>query len=241
MSSFRDFLAVRFARRYLGLHLTIGFLVSIGAVWVFTLIAENVVRARALTRFDLALHDWIRAHASTFGYAAFGAVTELGSPMVLGIMALLGAVVFWRDRRWLVLAVWLATFLGGGLLDFSLKLIVHRPRPEYASDFLTHETWSFPSGHSMMSFVGWGMLAYMLIVYRAKNLAGRAFAAFVCMCVIAMVGMSRLYLGVHFFSDVMAGFVAGAAWLTVCVSALELDRRAKDELSRQSRSSPGQP
>ena len=225
MSTFREFLAARFARRYLGLHLTIGFLICIAALWVFVELTENVVRARAMTKFDLLLHDWIRAHASVLGYATFGALTELGSPLVIGIMALLGAVVFYRDKRWLMLGVWLATFIGGGLLDFVLKLVIHRPRPPFASDYLVHDTFSYPSGHSMMSFVAWGMLAYVLIVYRARNLLGRSVAAFISLCVIALVGMSRLYLGVHFFSDVMAGFVAGAAWLTVCISALELDRR----------------
>ena len=228
MSTFREFLAARFARRYLGLHLTVGFVLCVVALWVFVELTESVVRVRPMTQFDLHLHDWIRARASVAGYVFFGAVTELGSPLVLGIMALLGAVVFYRDRRWLLLGIWLATFIGGGLLDFVLKLVVHRPRPPFASDFLAHETFSYPSGHSMMSLVGWGMLAYVLIVYRARNLPGRALAAALSLCVILLVGTSRLYLGVHFFSDVMAGFVAGAAWLTVCVSALELDRRSKD-------------
>jgi membrane-associated phospholipid phosphatase len=225
VSGLRTFFAARFARRYLGLHLTIGFLVAFAALWIFADLTEDVVHAEAITRLDLSIHDWIRAHATTLGYATFGAITELGSPVVVGIFALLGATVLRRERRWFMLGAWVAAFAGGALLDALLKLLVHRTRPPFASDFLARTSFSFPSGHSMMSMVCYGMITYMLVTYRARNGASRALVIAAGILTILLVGASRLYLGVHFFSDVMAGFVAGIVWLTTCVTGLEVVRR----------------
>src|SRR5207253_169725 len=97
LTAFRSFFAARFSRRYLGLHLTIGFLVAFAALWIFADLTEDVVHAEAITRLDLSIHDWIRAHATTLGYATFGSITELGSPIVVGIFALLGATVLRRQ------------------------------------------------------------------------------------------------------------------------------------------------
>jgi membrane-associated phospholipid phosphatase len=225
LRALREFLAARFSRRYLGLHLTIGFLVAFAALWLFADLTEDVVHAEAITRFDLSIHDWIRAHATTLGYATFGVITELGSPVVVGIFGLLGATVLRRGKRWFMLGAWIAAFAGGALLDFALKVLVHRTRPPFASDFLSRTSFSFPSGHSMMSVVCYGMIAYMLVTYRARNGPSRALVIAGGIVTILMVGMSRLYLGVHFFSDVMAGFVAGVVWLTTCISGLEIVRR----------------
>jgi len=225
MKALRSFLSARFARRYLGLHLTIGFLVTVAAIWLFAAITEDVVRAEALTAFDRSVHDAIRAHASILGYATFGAITELGSPPVIALFGLLGAAVFAIQRRWLVLVVWLGAFAGGSILDAALKLLVHRPRPDTASDFLVRESFSFPSGHSMMSMVCYGMIAYALVVMRRQHGLQRALTIACCVLVVLAVGASRIYLGVHYFSDVMAGFIAGTIWLSVCISALEMLRQ----------------
>ncbi len=227
MKGVRSFLSARFAREYLGLHLTVGFLVAVAAIWLFAAITEDVVRVEALTAFDRSVHDAIRAHASILGYATFGAITQLGSPVVVGIFGLLGAAVFATQRRWLVLLVWAAAFAGGAVLDAALKLMVHRPRPLFASDFLVRDSFSFPSGHSMMSMVCYGMIAYALVVMRWTGGLQRALTIAAAVIVILLVGGSRIYLGVHYFSDVVAGFIAGIVWLSVCISALELLRRRK--------------
>jgi membrane-associated phospholipid phosphatase len=220
-----SFVAARFARRYLGLHLTIGFLVAVIALWIFAALTQQIIRAETLTRFDLDVHNWIRGEATVTGYAVFGAISELGSPLVIGIFALLGAVEFWRLKRHLTLLAWIGTFVGGGLLDWVLKIVVHRPRPEFASDYLVHNTFSFPSGHSMMSMVCYGMVTYGLVVLRLTAWWSRALAIVIAAGVIIAVGTSRMYLGVHFFSDVIAGFTAGILWLAACISGLEVARR----------------
>lgn len=128
-------------------------------------------------------------------------------------------------REWILLGGWLAAFAGGGLLDAVLKLVIRRPRPPYAAAFLHHYSWSFPSGHAMESLIGYGMLAYLLIVMIPGTPARRLGIVLCTSLLVLAIGWSRLYLGVHYFSDVVGGYAAGVLWLSACISGLEVSRR----------------
>ena len=128
-------------------------------------------------------------------------------------------------RQWILLAGWLAAFAGGGLLDAALKLAIRRPRPPYAAAFLHHYTWSFPSGHAMVSLIAYGMLAYLVVVLWTNRRSTRISIVLGAGLLIVAIGFSRLYLGVHYFSDVVGGYAAGVLWLSACVSGLEVARR----------------
>jgi undecaprenyl-diphosphatase len=128
-------------------------------------------------------------------------------------------------RRWIVLCGWLAAFVGAGLLDATLKAVISRPRPPGAGVFLLSSSWSFPSGHAMGSLVGYGMLAYVLVVFRIRGRSMRMGVVIVAAALVVAIGLSRLYLGVHYFSDVIGGYAAGLVWLSACISGLEVARR----------------
>ncbi|PYP70048.1 MAG: hypothetical protein DMD41_15785, partial [Gemmatimonadetes bacterium] len=131
------FLAARFARgEYLGLHLTIGFVISVAGLWLFGGITEDVIHHDPLTQFDVTLLNWLHVHATPAGYAIFNAITLLGSPVTLTILALGVGLLLASRRQWILLGGWLAAFAGGGLLDAVLKLVIRRPRPPYAVAFL---------------------------------------------------------------------------------------------------------
>lgn len=219
------FVAARFGPGYLGLHLTVGFLVAVLALTAFGTLTNEVVDAESIVRLDRAVHDRFRERATVTGYATFGAITELGSPPVLMVLGLTGTLVFILQRRRGALIVWAAAFLGGPLVDATLKLLIQRPRPPNASDFLQRASFSYPSGHAMMSCIAFGMVAYLFLAQRPRSMAVRAIVVLVMGSVVLLVGLSRLYLGVHYVSDVIAGYIAGAAWLAVCISGLETVRR----------------
>jgi undecaprenyl-diphosphatase len=220
------FFAARFARgEYLGLHLTVGFLVSVVGLWLFSAITEDVINGESLTEFDVLLHDWMRAHALPVGYRIFVAISRFGSGVAMAAIAIAVGLILVRQSRWIVLGGWVAAFAGAGLLDWLLKVIIQRPRPPEAMRFLFRESWSFPSGHSMGALVGYGMLTYVLVtLWVHRRPAQIAIGAFAATLVLA-IGLSRIYLGVHYFSDVMGGFAAGLLWLSACVSGLEVARR----------------
>ena len=215
----------RFARgEYLGLHLTLGLVISLAGLWVFAGVTEDVIHHDPLTQFDVALLDWLHARATATGYAVFNAISLLGSPVTLTILALAMALLLAARRESIVLAGWLAAFAGGGLLDVVLKLVIRRPRPPGAAAFLQHFSWSFPSGHAMASLIGYGMLAYVLTLLWIHRRSAQIAVVLGAALLIIAIGFSRLYLGVHYFSDVVGGYAAGVLWLSACVSGLEVAR-----------------
>lgn len=221
------FAAARFIRGgYLGLHLTIGFLVSVAALWLFAAITEDVVHHDPLTTFDLALAPWIRAHTTRFGDEVFVQISLIGSPLAMSIVGLAGAVWIVVRRKWLVLSAWITAFAGAGLLTVFLKNIIHRPRPSGAAEFLHGSTFSFPSGHALGSLVGYGMLAYV-IGSSLRSARARRYLFCTTAVLVFAIGLSRMYLGVHYFSDVVGGYAAGALWLSACVSGVEVAGRRR--------------
>jgi undecaprenyl-diphosphatase len=221
-----SFVAARFARgEYLGLHLTVGFVVSLAGLWLFGGVTEDIINHDPLTQFDVALLDWLHAHATATGYAIFNAVSLLGSPAALTVLALGVGLLLAAQRQWIVLGGWIAALTGGSLLNQVLKLVIRRPRPPYAAAFLTHYSWSFPSGHAMLSLIGYGLLAYLLVVLWVHRRSLQAAIVLGATLLTLAVGLSRLYLGVHYFSDVVGGYAAGVLWLSTCISGLEVARR----------------
>lgn len=212
--------AVRFHPR-----LVTGFLASLVGLFLFLLIAGQVMRGGALTRADLAVYQWLQAHATTPGYGTWSVISSLGSgPALLWIGIGIGLVLGMRkDGR--LLTGWAVALLGGGALDFLLKLAYARPRPAAAMTFLENMSFSFPSGHAMGSLIGYGMLAYIVSLEEGVSPAGRRWIIALASALVLAIGLSRLYLGVHYLSDVLAGFIAGGFWLTACITGLEVAGR----------------
>jgi len=222
------FIAARFARgEYLGLHLTVGFLISLAALWIFAGVTEDVVTHDPLTNFDLALTTWIRAHTTPLGDRIFTVVSLIGSPIAMAAVGMIGAVIIIVRRKWLELAAWVAGFMGAGVLSYILKIVIQRPRPVGATAFLHGESFSFPSGHALGSLVGYGMLAYVIGSNWITTTRGRFRLVIATAVLVVAIGISRLYLGVHYFSDVVGGYAVGVLWLSVCISGLQVAERRR--------------
>ncbi len=222
------FLRARFKRgEYLGLHLTIGFLISGAALLLFGLIARQVVNQSALTRVDLAVYQWFQDNATINGYRTWSLISQLGGGESIFWIGVGVAIILAVRRRRLVLGGWATALLGGGLLDIGLKAVFQRPRPEDADIFLGQFSWSFPSGHSLGSLIGYGMLAYVASTEFTESPVTRRWIIAACAWMVLAVGISRMYLGVHYLSDVLAGFSVGGLWLTACITGLEVARRLR--------------
>jgi membrane-associated phospholipid phosphatase len=133
------------------------------------------------------------------------------------------ALLLWRANGALMAVGWIAAQAGGGVLNLALKETFERTRPAFADPLLAASSWSFPSGHAMGTFILFGLGCYVLL----RETASWTVAAFVVTLSLAwciVMAFSRLYLGVHFASDVAAGLIAGVAWVAVCASALEVVR-----------------
>ena len=219
------FLARRFSRtEYLGLHLTLGLILSLAALWLFAGISEDVIHHDPLTQFDLTVANLLHGYGTPGLIQLAKAVSFLGSPGFVAAWSVLVCVVLLKQHQRVLLVGWIGAIAGGGLLDLGLKLAFRRPRPSWEAPYLVASGWSFPSGHAMGSLIAYGMLAYVLVLHLRSGVARRAVIVGAVVLVLA-IGFTRLFLGVHYFSDVIAGYAAGTLWLAVCISGLEVIRR----------------
>jgi undecaprenyl-diphosphatase len=217
------FLAARLdPKSYLGLHFTIGLAATALALWLFSGLLEEVLDNATMVHLDLRAAAWIHGAQSPMGVRVFELFTNLGSPAVMTTLAVVGVGTLLVTRHRLLAYVWAMAAAGGAVLDWALKLLIHRGRPEYAAAFLHRASYSFPSGHAMGSAIGFGMLAFA--VAHARALSRRARQRLYAAAAVAafLVGLSRVYLAVHFPSDVVGGWAAGAGWLSLCITAYHL-------------------
>lgn len=204
---------------FLAVHLAAAGALAAGGLWAFIAIAEDIPERGALVRTDMFVLHWFEGISTESGERVFSAVSLFGAPLLHALVIGLLLVMAWR-RDWRHAVPLAFTWSGGVLLNNLLKQIFHRGRPEFAFEFIHHASWSFPSGHAMDSTIGYGFLTFLLLghvrsVVRRRLLVGAA------VVMIALIGLSRLYLGVHYFSDVAGGYLAGVVWLVACIAGYQ--------------------
>jgi membrane-associated phospholipid phosphatase len=208
-------------------RIVLGFSAGFGgivlAAGLFAWIAWHVETGRTLGLADQALADAIALHVPLAVLALFAGATHFGDPIVLVAIAAGVAALLWRlGQRGLMLG-WLMALAGNAVLNPSLKQIFERVRPLHDHGLAVATGFSFPSGHSSGAMVAYGMLAY--VVLRLAPPRWHVVAVMAAVAVVLTTACSRVFLRVHFASDVAAGLLSGGLWLTVCVASLEYARR----------------
>lgn len=193
-----------------------GLALSAACAWAFFAIADEFPEKGALARLDAFVTSWLQVHGTETGKSIFAGISYFGTQIPIALLVIVGVVLVAR-RDWRHLVALSVTCGGGALLSAALKAIFHRARPAYSTEF--HATWwSFPSGHAMDSLIVYGLFAYWLSrhtrVARVPLFAGAAL-------IVGCIGFARIYLGVHYLSDVIAGYSAGLVWLVVCVTGYQ--------------------
>ena len=204
-------------------------LVAIGA---FALLAHAATQAGSMAVFDSHYLATRRSLATQSGQQFYAMLTLFGSPVAMTILALGGALWLGVRRRWELWGGWVVAFIGSALIVQITKRTIHHPRPLGAEQFLHGSSYSFPSGHVVGSIVGFGMLAYVTSRVTERGAVANAVLYIAAACTILAIAWSRIYLGVHFVSDVLGGAAIGSAWLIVCIVATEriCKRHADDPL-----------
>ena len=204
------------------LRLSFGFGAIVLGAWVFAEIAEAMHAGAALGAADQALADAFRTGVPPAALQVFAMLTRLADTATLTALAIaVSAALVATGRRWLAFG-WLAAVVGNALLNTTLKQIFERVRPVHDDGLVLAQGFSFPSGHSSGSVVVYGMLAYL-----AMRFVPRRWHLALVLAAVALafsIGVSRMFLRVHFASDVVAGFASGSAWLAICIGSIELTR-----------------
>jgi membrane-associated phospholipid phosphatase len=184
----------------------------------FAKLGEDVLGRDALVNYDVDVAGWLHAHAVHALTSVMLLVSQFGSThVVLAVVVTATALLLRRGRRADALLVAVAV-AGGELLDALLKFEFARPRPHMSDPLATAHGFSFPSGHAMASLTLYGILAYVLAHGQPLPRVLRIGAA--ALAIVVAVGLSRVYLGVHYMSDVLAAWTAGLAWLGLCVAVM---------------------
>lgn len=204
-----------------------GLAATLAAGDVFVDLAERVQsQSPRLHAIDGEVHAWAVTTRTNGSTAFFTFLTIVGTPVGLGLIALVAAAVLTLRGRWRWAAYLVITSGVGGLLNLQLKAWFARARPELAEALRDAHGYSFPSGHAMGSTVVFGALAY--IAFRViRRWRWRAAALSLACSLILAIAASRIYLGVHWISDVAAGIAAGAIWLVTTTVAYETFRRIR--------------
>jgi len=209
-------------------------IVAVLSVFLFAWIAEDVVRQRTWT-FDLGVRNAVHSVASPWlTHLAFAGAFIGGDGLVAAAVAVTGIFYFKRWHR--AAARTVVTLAGALVIDVALKYAFHRPRPMPFYGAMPH-SYSFPSGHALFSFCFYGVLAGLLAVrLRTRWLRWLLWAA--AALLVLGVGLSRIYLGVHYPTDVLAGFLAAAVWTSTMIVLDRMRTRRKEGVTRIS-TSPG--
>ena len=185
-------------------------LVAVSALFVFGWLSEEMLEGET-QKLDMFVRDSVHQHSTPGLTRLMQAFSFLGSVVTVTSLCLVLLAAFLYFRRKRMAALLGMTMIGMVVLDEALKLAFHRPRP-MAFFGPTPSSYSFPSGHAFGALCLYGVLAAILVP-RVRGRIAKWAIWLAAVFLIAMIGFSRIYLGVHYPSDVIAGYAAGAVWV----------------------------
>jgi membrane-associated phospholipid phosphatase len=204
--------------------LVTGILLVLVATWIFATIAADVMAGAAITNVDVQLAHWFHSNATVPLTRLVIFFTHVHSTPGLLVLSAVFAVFLIRKRERFWLLTLTVAVPGGMLLNVALKHAFQRARPVFEEPLLSLGTYSFPSGHAAGSTVFYGMLAAYLIC-NLRLWRWRLLIAMSSVVLVSLVALSRMYLGVHYLSDVVAGIVESIGWLAFILTSVAFMRQ----------------
>ena len=208
---------VRNVYAVVGIFIALGTVVAFAATWTFVLIAGEVSEG-GTQAFDVAVLRYIEARQTPFLDRAMLEITFLGTGLIVMTLVLVSGMFLWLTKHKHSALLLIVATVGGILLNNLLKMSFDRPRPQVFAWGQHTVSSSFPSGHAMSAAT-----VYMTIAYLAARLqrrrASRVLTLLAALVIVTLIAASRLYLGVHYPSDVLAGYAAAFVWVVAVASA----------------------
>jgi membrane-associated phospholipid phosphatase len=189
-------------------------------VVAFALLAIDLRLHGPVTRADIPISVWFHVHAQPALSAVASAVSKMHSTLAICLYALAAALAlaWYRHVEWLPLLA--LTVPGGLILNALVKHVFARARPSFDSATVTLASYSFPSGHTAGATVWWGFALLFWFAWEQRR-GPRVAACVLAIAMIALTGLSRMVLGLHFFSDVLAAIAEGAGWIVLCIAVCQ--------------------
>ena len=206
----------------LGIYLVSGAVLAIACTWLFVELASHV-QSGATQSFDDNVMRWMGIHRIEWIERSLLEITALGTGLVLMMIVIIASLFLVATQHRFSAFLLLVASAGGLILNTMLKSTFDRPRPRLFEWLTNPSGSSFPSGHAMGSAIVYFTVAY-LIARLEKRRWMRAITITTSLLLVLLISVSRLYLGVHYPSDVIAGMVIGLAWAGFCLAGLEAVR-----------------
>jgi len=197
---------------------TLGLAICLIILLVLSKLFNEVIEREAFA-FDTSFLLWLHQFANPILDVVMLTITRLGDPEVVVTIAIVSLGILWWQHYRKEAKIFTFACLGAAILNTGLKLLFSKPRPQLWPRLISETSFSFPSGHALGSLVFYGLLAYLLATHYPK--LSKVIYTF-AVGVIVAISFSRLYLGVHWPTDVIAGGCIGFLWLMLCIIMLKL-------------------
>jgi membrane-associated phospholipid phosphatase len=233
-SKWRAFLRARFSREgAVGLYLTAGFVACCALAILFASLADHVFDLHGTTPLDRSVTAAIEQFHGPVHDRAARAITVLGSHVFLlpATIVVVGILLLRGHRVSAVL--FSGVVVGGWLLETVLKIVYHRARPSLWPALVTERTYSFPSGHATMAALFYGGVS-AVVLHLSRRPVVRGVTLALATAAILLVAYTRVYLGAHWTTDVVAGILIGLFWVVICATGTEYLARRKPRKSKGS-------
>ncbi len=218
-------IAMRFSLKYpTGLYLTLGIVAAGTFLWLFLAIIEDVVFNETFVAIDERILNLIPSIRTTFQTNFFRFITFWANWQSIVFMAIVISLLLMRKKRFVTTRIFLLLIGVTQLCSTSLKHLIGRVRPEQYLSLVVEPSASFPSGHTLTATVIFGFIAYLIIKGLRSHL-NRVFVFLTYVFMVFLVGVSRVYLGAHYPSDVVGSVVFGAFILSIFITLFEINQR----------------
>lgn len=192
----------------------IAFILVMGGVTVFIELTEDL-STKILASYDKGITEYIVSYRNPSLTSILTFITDVGDLTgYLVVSFLISAFFYWKFRNWRYIIELLSVLILASLSNVILKQIINRARPTEHTLMELHSL-SYPSGHSMSAMAFYGFLIYLCYLFKMKTWI-KVLLISILSVIILLIGISRIYLGVHYPSDVVGGFIAGAIWVIFC-------------------------
>jgi len=187
---------------------------------------SNEVLEKEAFAFDKSFLLWLHQFANPTLDQMMLKITQLGNPNVVTVIALVTLSLLWLKHYYQEAKVFILACLGALILTTEMKLFFAKLRPQLWTSLISETSFSFPSGHALGSVVLYGFIAYLLSCFYPKL---SQLIYFLCLIIVVLIGFTRLYLGVHWPTDIIAGYGVGFLWLTLCIAILRLQKNGSSD------------
>lgn len=207
-----------------GLYLTTGIVVTFFFVFLFFGIIQDYIGQETLIRADLRIINLISNFRTSSLNQPMLFITYLAKGEIITVAVVFSLIILILLKKWSYIRSLLIFVLGGELFVWIIKNIIERPRPPLTEALVIENSYSFPSGHSFVAIAFYGLITFFLFE-SIKNKYLKTLILTIGIILVILIGFSRIYLGAHWPSDVLASFTSGLAWLSFTITISHIKKK----------------